>query len=131
MKSLSACRSDQSTAGTLSQILYAQLKGGSAVDCEEAPFAGGALQRLHAAVGELEAGTDHELAHGAGDEDFARAGQRAYTGADVDRHAADVVADQLDLAVVDAGPHLEPEPRQLSLHRPGAADCPGGAVEGG
>src|SRR3954468_19763481 len=117
MKSLSACRSDQSTAGTLSQILYAQLKGGSAGDCEEAPFAGGALQRLHAAVGELEAGADDQLAHRAGNEDFARRRQGSDSGADVDRHAADVVADQLDLAGVDAGPHIQPDPLQLSLHR--------------
>jgi hypothetical protein len=62
-----------------------------------------ALQGLDAAVGELEAGADHELAHRAGDEDFAGAGEGADPGADVDRHAADVVADQLDLAGVDAG----------------------------
>src|SRR3954454_19983263 len=72
------------------------------LDREEPPLTRRALQLVGAAFGELEARTDDELADGAGDEDLAGAGEGADAGADVDRHAADVVADQLDLPGVDA-----------------------------
>ena len=88
-------------------------------DGEEAPLAGGALQGVRAAVVELEAGADDQLAHGAGDEQLAGVGQGADPGADVDRHPADVVADQLDLAGVD--PTLTSIPIAASSSRTAAA----------
>ena len=57
--------------------------------------------------------------------------RRPDPGADVDRHAADVVADQLDLAGVDPGPHVDPEAGDIVLDRAGAADRPRRPVEGG
>ena len=59
-------------------------------------------------------------------------GQGADPGADVDRHPADVVADQLDLAGVDARPGPRcPIAASSSRIGGGAADRPRRAVEGG
>src|SRR5262249_4753072 len=58
-------------------------------------------------------------------------GEGADPGADVDRHAADVVADRFDLAAVDPGADLDPAAAQLALDRGRAADRPRRAVEGG
>jgi hypothetical protein len=51
--------------------------------------------------------------------------------ADVDRHPADVVAEQLDLAGVDPDPDLDPDRRQLLADGSRTADRPRRAVEGG
>ena len=52
---------------------------------------------------------DDEIAHGPGGEHLARPGERRNPRRDVDGDAADVVADQLDLAGVKAGADLDAE----------------------
>ncbi len=111
----------------------AALKGkiGDAGLChrEQPPLPRRALQLMHAALGELQAGADHQLLDRARDADFAGGGQGADAGADVHGHAGDVVVDELDLAGVDAG--ADGEGGEGVADGGGAADGAGGAVEGG
>ena len=69
------------------------------------PLAGDALELLGAAVRKRDTRADDEVLDGARDEHLVRAGERADPRADVDGHAADVVADELALAGVQAGSH--------------------------
>src|SRR6185436_8716615 len=95
----------------------------------QAPGPGHALERVLAAVGEADPGADDEVLDGVGDEHLARRRERADARADVDREAADVLADRLALARVEAGAQLDAElpHRVAQLHR--AADRARGAVE--
>ena len=93
--------------------------------------AGGALQRVDAALGEIEPRADDQLLDRAGNTNLPWIGQGADPSADVHRHAGHVIADQLDLARVDAGADADIEPRQALADCTGAANRPGRAVEGG
>ena len=84
-----------------------------------------------AAVDEIELGADHEVLHRARDQDLVGVGERAHPGADVDGHAANVVAAELALARVQAGPHLKAQRADAVPDRAGALDPAGGPVEGG
>src|SRR3954469_11553679 len=70
-----------------------------------APGAGYALERVFAAVGHLEAGSDDEVLDGLRDQHFAGVGEGGDARADVDREPADVTADPLDLAGVQSDPN--------------------------
>ena len=75
--------------------------------CEQAPLFRDALERVNALVLEGDARTGHEVFDGAGDHDLAGAGRRRHAGAYVHGDAADIVADHLALARVQAGPRLD------------------------
>ena len=79
---------------------------------------------------EVDARAGDQVLDRARDEHFARPGQRAHPRPDVDRDAADVGVDDLELAGVQAGAHLQAEPSHFGLGRPGAADRTAGSVEG-
>ena len=66
-----------------------------------------ALEFAGAAVAERDARADHEVLYRARDDHLVRAGERADTCADVDGHPADVVADELALAGVQARSQLD------------------------
>src|SRR5262249_39540859 len=83
---------------------------------------GHAFERVLAAVGEVDPGADDEVLDGAGDEHLTRLRERADARADVDREPADVIADRLALAGVQAGAQLEPQSLQLVANRERAAD---------
>ena len=74
---------------------------------EEPPAAFDATQLVFAALVELEPGADDEVADGARDEHFARAGEGTDASTDVDGEPAHVAAAQLDLTGVQAGAGLE------------------------
>jgi hypothetical protein len=62
-----------------------------------------------ATVLELETGAGDEILHGSGDEHFARSRRSRDTGSDVNCDARDLLADDLALAGMDAGPDFESE----------------------
>src|SRR4051794_18325281 len=97
----------------------------------EVPVAGDPFERALAAVGELHAGTDHEILDGARDEHLARAGERAHPGADVHADAGDVPVPALDLARVKTRADLDAERPHRLLHGSRGADALARAVEGG
>src|SRR3954470_3462762 len=121
---------------TLYQLSYRRIAGdftgegpSSALNREQAPLAGHALELVRAAVGELEAGADHEVLDRAGDEHLAGRGLGADASADVHGHAADVVSHHLDLAGVQTGANVEAERLHSLGRRRRAADRSGRAVE--
>src|SRR5687767_361049 len=75
--------------------------GGRLGDGEKPPLARHALQLGRAAVGELDPGADDEVLDGARDEHLTGLRAGADSRADVDRHAANVVAAALALAGVE------------------------------
>ena len=99
------------------------------------PMAASVLRSLEAAqlelaqVGELEPGTGKEVSHRAGHEHLAGLGAIQDSGRRMDREAADVVADDLDLAGVDRRPDLKVERLGHRPHRLRARKGPGGRVE--
>src|SRR6266516_7965744 len=96
----------------------------------EAPLAGHALQRLGAAILEREAGTGNEILDGLRHEHFAGAGLRGDARADVDGESGHLVADDLALTSVDAGPNLDPVFAQRAGNGVGAANRAHRSVEG-
>src|SRR4051812_25160287 len=74
----------------------------SALDREEPPGAGYALELVVATVVEPDARADDEIGDRARDQHLGRTRSRADALPDVHGHAADVVATDLDLADVDA-----------------------------
>jgi len=88
---------------------------------------------MHPALLEVQSGPHHELLDRARDVGLAGIGQGADAGADVHRHAGDVLADQLDLAGVDAGADAEVEGRgsrggRCAAEGEGAVGLVGGAA---
>jgi hypothetical protein len=73
-----------------------------AIDRQELPGAGHATQLDAAAVLEARARADHQVTHGAGDEDFTRPSVAEDPRRDVYREPADVGVQQFTLAGVDA-----------------------------
>ncbi len=73
------------------------------------PFPRNALEGVFAAVGELEAGTHHEIRDGARDEHFAGLRERNDAGRDVHRDATELVIALFAFAGVHAGAHFETE----------------------
>ena len=81
------------------------------------------------AVLQGDAGADHQVADGPGDQDLAGAGGGHDAGADVDGDPADVVVADVELPGVEAGPDLDADAAQLGPEGQGAADRPAGPVE--
>ena len=97
---------------------------------EEPPHVGHALQAVAAPVLEDESGAGDEVAHGARDQDLARAGQGRHARADVDGDATNrSAATNFDLAGVHTCTDLEPEPAHRAADGEGAAHRPRGPVE--
>ena len=95
------------------------------------PLAGNALERLGAAVLEVDARAGGEVPDDAGDQHLAGSGLRRYPGADVDRDAFHLAADELYLAGVNAGTDLEAELTDGVDRALSAGDRPRRAVAGG
>jgi len=100
-------------------------------DGKEGPLSGQAFEDVTAAVLEADAGACDEVFDGVRDQDFAWDGGGGDTGADVNRDAADLFADDFALARVQAAPDFEPERAQLVVNPARAADGAGWPVEGG
>jgi flavin reductase (DIM6/NTAB) family NADH-FMN oxidoreductase RutF len=105
---------------------------------EEPPPSGYAGELVLATFLELDAGARNDVLDRARDEHFSGTGHRDDPGREVNRDAAEAVVGALDLAGVDAGPHLDAEPadggHDRLISRPGAAgarrppDTPGGTM---
>jgi hypothetical protein len=101
------------------------------LDREDVPFLGHAFEGVDPPILETDAGARHQILHGRGDDHLIGAGERGQAGGDGDGDAAHVVAEQLDLAGVQACPDMQAQRRDITLNRPDAADGTGRAVEGG
>src|SRR6266571_203679 len=104
--------------------------GSVRIDGEDVPVAGDALERVKAAVRELQAGTGHQVLDRVRHQHFAAAGQRGDAGADVDGDATELGPHDLALARVQAGPDVEPELPDRRADLAGGPDAAGRAVEG-
>ena len=71
---------------------------------EEPPLAGNALELMKAPVREVDPRAHHQVLDRPGDEHLARPGLGADPRRDVNRHAAEIIADQFALPGVKAGP---------------------------
>lgn len=80
------------------------------------------MERSRAAVHERSLGAGNELFHGRRDEDLAHIGGLREARAHVDRHATELVVEALALTGVHAGPHLQPERRQVGADAAGRVD---------
>ena len=100
-----------------------------AIDRQQLPGAGHAPQLDAAAVLEAGARADDQVAHGAGDEDFAGAGLAKDARRDVYCEPADVGVEQFALAGVDAGADLDAQCLGVRTQGLGAADRLRRAVE--
>ena len=98
-------------------------------DGEDPPLVRQAAQDVLATRLERQPGAGHQVPDGAGRQHLARAGQRRDPLPDVDGDPADVVADQLALAGVQARPDLQPERPDRLDDRARTADRPGRPVE--
>ena len=96
----------------------------------EMPPVGDALQFVFAGVFELQPRARGEVFHRGAHENLPGACERADPRADVDREAANVVASEFDLTGVAPGADLQAELADGHAERLGAADGPGGPVEG-
>src|SRR6266508_1166828 len=98
---------------------------------EDLPFAGDAFELVAAAVGELDVGPLHQVAHRARDQHLARTGKARDPRSDVHCDPGEVVATQLALAGVDAGADFQADVAGILGDGAGAFDGPSGPVEGG
>src|SRR5262245_9269923 len=94
------------------------------------PLSRNALQLVGAALVELDSRTGHEVLDRGGDEHFTRLGERGDPRSRRDRDPAELAVDALELAGVEAGPHLEPERADRVANRGRALDRAPGPVEG-
>jgi hypothetical protein len=101
------------------------------LDCVQLPGVGNALELVGAAVVEGEAGPGDQVLDRARAQHLPRLGLGEDAGRDMHGDPAEVVADQLDLAGVQASPDLEAVLGQLSPDGVGGPDGPGRAVEAG
>ena len=99
-------------------------------DLVDLPLPGHALQLAAAAGLEAEPGADRKIVHRARGEDLAAVSEVADAGGNVDTDAADVVADELDLAGVCAGPDLDSERGCIADDRVREVDGAARPVEG-
>src|SRR5437867_10190937 len=84
------------------------------IDGKDVPVAGDALERVNAAVRELQSGPGHEVLDRVGHQHLAAAGQGSDAGADAHGDAAELRPHDLALARVQAGADVEselPDPR--------------------
>src|SRR5438093_1671998 len=93
------------------------------------PAVGDTLQLVRASIIEGHARADDEIPHGARNENFARACQRAHAGRDVHGDPTDVFASKFHLAGVQARPDLDPELLDGDGQRARTLDRAPGAVE--
>src|SRR5680860_392325 len=105
--------------------------GASAPDGEESPAAGHALELVLTTVVELEARARDQVLDRARHDDLRRLRDRGHPLTNVDRHAADVVPADLDLAGVQADPDLQAQARSRVADGTAAADRARRPVEGG
>ena len=80
---------------------------------EEPPLARNALELVGAPVGQVDPRTHHEVLDRSRDEHLARPRVGADSSRDVNRHAAEIIADHLALSGVKTRPDLDPELAQL------------------
>ena len=80
---------------------------------------------------ELHPPTDHQLSDGGGDEHLCGCRSRHDPRPDVGRDASRAAVDPLQLAGVQPGPHVEPDPMGGHQDRGGSADRIRGPIEGG
>src|SRR6476661_6435668 len=88
---------------------------------EQRPAAGDVAQVVRPAILEADPRADDRAVDGPGDEQLAGLGQLRDARGDVDRHAADVVAEHLALARVQPDPDRQPERLEALHDRLGAA----------
>src|ERR1700730_7043040 len=88
------------------------------------------LERMDAAVRELESRPGHEIFDRVRDQHLARAGERGDARADMDGDAAALGAHHLAFAGMASGPHLEAERPYILGDRRRAAHGTGWPVEG-
>src|SRR6185437_6493885 len=93
------------------------------------PLAGDPLQRVLAAIVELEARARDKILDGRGHEHLTRVRTRRDACADVQRDSGELVADLLALTGVHAASHLEAELADALRDRAGAHDRAGRPVE--
>ena len=80
---------------------------------------------------ELDAGPDHEVLDGRGDQDLAGSGEGADSRRDVDGQAGEIIAADLALARVQTCSQFDPERPDGSRDCLGAADRSRGTIEAG
>src|SRR5215218_4420321 len=95
----------------------------------QAPCPGDALERVLAAIGEVDAGADDEVLDRVRDEHLARRRQRTDARTDVDGESADVVADRLALARVQTRAQLDAQIAHCVAQLERTADRPRRPVE--
>src|SRR6266516_5979024 len=96
----------------------------------EMPPVGDAFQLLLASVFEHQPRAHGEIFDRGADQNLPRAGERSDPCGNVHREAADLVAGEFDLAGVAAGADVQAELADGCAQGLGAADGPGGPVEG-
>jgi hypothetical protein len=101
------------------------------LDGKEVPWLGHALEGVNPPILEPDPRARHQILHGRGDDHLTGGGKRGQAGGDGHRDPAHIVAEQLDLAGVQAGPDLQAQRRDRPLDGADAADRPSRAVEGG
>jgi len=104
--------------------------GTSAVDGEDLPLIGDALQRVRPPVLERDPRADDEVLHSPGDEDLPRPGQSGNAGADVDTHASDVSVSEFHFPGVHTGADVDVELANSVPDGPGRGDAGRRTVEG-
>src|SRR4051794_20821768 len=97
---------------------------------EQSPLVRDPLEAVRAALLEADPGAGDEVLHRARHEHLPRLRKRADSCGDVDRDAADVLADHLHLAGVQPDPHRDARPARGGQDRLAAPDRPRRAVEG-
>src|SRR5207248_920524 len=119
---------DVSWAARAGQLMALETSSslGNGVD----PALAHALERVLAAVLELDPGAGDEISHRRGGKDLARARERGDPRTRVNGDPGDLVTEQLALAGVDAGAKLEPEVADGVADGESAANCTRGPVEG-
>src|SRR5215208_399043 len=103
----------------------------AALDGEQPPFAGHALELVRAAIGELDPRPGDQVLDRARDEQLPRPRAGSDARPDMHRDPADVLAPQLALAGVHARSDLNVQRAHGLLGTGGAADGSRRAVEGG
>ena len=99
-------------------------------DSKQAPLAGDTLEGVEAAVDEAQARASYEVFHRTGDPHLARSGKGRHTSADVHSDPTNLIADQLDLAAMEAGSDVEAERADRFKDSTGAPDSARWPVKG-
>jgi len=80
------------------------------------PLLGHAFKGVDPSILEADTGARHQILHGRGDDHLIGAGKRGQAGRDGDGDAAHVVAEQLNLAGVQACPDMQAQPPATADH---------------